>query len=321
MTCKFSKVLVTGGAGFIGSHIVDKLLSEGLEVTVVDNLSAGQPENFYHNSGKENFRFVEGDIRDTALVKGLVKDVEAVFHEAALISVVSSVKDPLTTHDVNVTGTLNLLKICVDSGVKRFVFASSASIYGEMETPLMREDMIPRPVSPYAVSKLAAENYAKLFYKIYGLETVCLRYFNVYGPRQKHSQYSGVIPIFIERALSNEPPIVYGDGKQTRDFVNVQDVVDANLVASNSKNAVGQVFNIGTGKAISINQLAKIIFRLLGKEDLKPVHSDLRPGETKLGSCADISKTKINLGYEPKITLEEGLLRLSEWYKNHMKQL
>jgi dTDP-glucose 4,6-dehydratase len=320
MTCKFSKVLVTGGAGFIGSHIVDKLLSEGLEVTVVDNLSAGQPENFDHNSGKENFRFVEGDIRDTALVKGLVKDVEAVFHEAALISVVSSVKDPLTTHDVNVTGTLNLLKICADSGVKRFVFASSASIYGEMETPLMREDMIPRPVSPYGVSKLAAENYAKLFYKIYGLETVCLRYFNVYGPRQKHSQYSGVIPLFIERALSNEPPIIYGDGKQTRDFVYVQDVVGANLLALSGKNAVGQVLNIGTGKAISVNQLAKIILRLYGKEDLQPVHSDRRPGETKLGSCADTSKAKIDLGYEPKISLEEGLTRLCEWYKNHVKQ-
>jgi nucleoside-diphosphate-sugar epimerase len=320
MTCRFSKVLVTGGAGFIGSHIVDRLLSEGLEVTVLDNLSAGQQENFGHNNGKKSFHFVEGDIRNTTLVKGLTRDAEAVFHEAALISPVSSVKDPLTTHDVNVTGTLNLLKACLDSGVKRFVFASSAAIYGQTETSLMREDMIPRPVSPYGVSKLAAEEYTKLFFKTYGLETVSLRYFNVYGPRQKHSQYSGVIPIFMERALSNQPPIVYGDGRQTRDFVNIHDVVDANLVALNSKNAVGQFFNIGTGKAVSINQLAETIFRLLRKEDLKPVHSDPRLGETKQGSCADTNKTKNDLRYEPRISLEEGLLELSEWYENRLKQ-
>ena len=311
---------MTGGAGFIGSHIVDELLGEGLEVTVVDNLSAGQPENFEHNSCKKNFCFVEGDIRDTALVKGLVKDVEAVFHEAALIGLVSSFKDPLATHGVNVTGTLNLLKICADSGVKRFVFASSASIYGEIDTTLMREDMIPRPVSPYAVSKLVAETYAKLFYKLYGLETVSLRYFNVYGPRQRHSQYSGVIPLFIERALRNEPPIIFGDGEQTRDFVNVQDVVSANLLALNGKNAVGQVFNIGTGKAASVNQLAESILRLLGREGLQPVHSEPRRGETKLGSCADISKAKVDLGYEPTITLDEGLVSLAEFYQNHAKQ-
>jgi len=285
----------------------------------VDNLSSGKSENLVHNKDKEKFRFVKADIRDTDLVKGLVKDVDAVFHEAALISVVSSLKDPLSTHDVNVTGTLNLLKACVDSDVKRFIFASSASIYGETKTPLMQEDMIPRPISPYAVSKLAAENYAKLFYKVYRLETVCLRYFNVYGPRQRHSHYSGVIPIFVERLLSNQPPIIYGDGEQKRDFVNVQDVVDANMLALRSKNAVGQVLNIGTGKATSVNQLAKIVLRIFGKKDLKPVHTDPRAGETKHGSYATISKARRVLGYDPKISLKEGITKLTEWYKNPMK--
>jgi len=319
MSHKLSKALVSGGAGFIGSHIVDKLLDEGFEVTVVDDLSSGQLENFVHIKEGENFRFVKGDIRDTNLIKGLVKDIDVVFHEAALISVVYSLKDPLTTHDVNVTGTLNLLKACVDSGVKRFIFASSASIYGETKTLPMKEDMIPTPISPYAASKLAAENYAKLLYKIYGLETVCLRYFNVYGPRQKHSHYSGVIPIFIERLLSNQPPSINGDGEQKRDFVNVQDVVHANMLALKSKNAVGQLFNIGTGKATSINQLAKIVLQIFGKEDLQPVHTDPRPGETKEGSYADISKARTVLGYDPKISLEEGITKLTEWYKNLMK--
>jgi len=319
MSHRVSKILVTGAGGFIGSHIVDRLLSEGFEVAAVDNLSSGKSENLVDNEGKENFRFIEGDIRDTDLVKGLIKDIDAVFHEAALISVVSSFEDPLTTHDINVTGTLNLLKTCLDSNVKRFVFASSASIYGKTKTLPMKENMIPRPLSPYAVSKLAAENYVKLFYKVYGLETACLRYFNVYGPRQRHSHYSGVIPIFIERVLSNQPPIIYGDGEQKRDFVNVQDVVEANILALRTKNAVGRVLNIGTGKATSVNQLAKIVLRTFGKKDLKPVHTDPRLGETKHGSYADISKAKIVLGYDPKISLGEGITKLTERYKNVMK--
>jgi len=315
MSHKFSKALVTGGAGFIGSHIADKLLSDGFEVTVVDNLSSGQLTNITHNEDGENFHLIKGDIRDLDLARRIVKDVDIVFHEAALISVVLSFKDPLTTHDVNVKGTLNLLKTCLDSDVKRFILASSASIYGETKTLPMKENMIPSPISPYAVSKLTAENYAKLFYRVYGLETVSLRYFNVYGPRQRHSQYSGVIPIFIKRLLSNEPPIIYGNGEQKRDFVNVQDVVDANMLASKSKNAVGQVFNIGTGKATSVNQLAKIVLRIFGKKDLQPVHADPRSGDTTEGSCADISEARRVLGYDPKISLEEGIIPLVEWYK------
>jgi len=312
----YSKALVTGGAGFIGSHIVDRLLIHGLEVTVVDNLSTGQLKNIVYNENQQNFHSIKGDIRDLDLIRRIVKEVDIVFHEAALISVVSSFKDPLTTHDVNVTGTLNLLKTCLNSGVKRFIFASSASIYGETETLPMKENMVPGPISPYAVSKLAAEYYAKLFYKVYGLETVCLRYFNVYGPRQRYGHYSGVIPIFINRLLSNEPPIIYGNGEQKRDFVNVQDIVDANMLALRSKNAVGHVFNIGTGKATSVNQLAKIVLQIFGKKDLQPVHTDPRPGDTKEGSYADISKARRVLGYDPKISLEDGIIKLVEWYRN-----
>jgi len=316
VTHVYSKALVTGGAGFIGSHIVDRLLIDGLEVTVVDNLSTGQLKNIVYNENQQNFHSIKGDIRDLDLIRRIVKEVDIVFHEAALISVVSSFKDPLTTHDVNVTGTLNLLKTCLNSGVKRFIFASSASIYGETETLPMKENMVPGPISPYAVSKLAAEYYAKLFYKVYGLETVCLRYFNVYGPRQRYGHYSGVIPIFVNRLLSNEPPIIYGNGEQKRDFVNVQDIVDANMLALRSKNAVGHVFNIGTGKATSVNQLAKIVLQIFGKKDLQPVHTDPRPGDTKEGSYADISKARRVLGYDPKISLEDGIIKLVEWYRN-----
>lgn len=314
MSHKFSKALVTGGAGFIGSHIADRLLSDGFEVTVVDNLSAGQLKNIARNEDRENFHFIKGDIRDLGLDRGIVADVDAVFHEAALVNVVSSFNNILNTHDVNVTGTLNLLKACLDSDVKRFIFASSAATYGETKILPMREDMISRPLSPYAVSKLAAESYAKLFYKAYGLETVSLRYFNVYGPRQRYGPYSVVIPTFINRVLNDQPPIIHGNGEQTRDFVSVQDVVDANMVALRSKNAVGQVFNVGTGKATSVNQLAKIVLKILGKTSLKPVHTDPRTGDTSKGSYADMSRARRVLGFDPKVSLEEGITKLVEWY-------
>jgi len=316
MPHKYSNILVTGGAGFIGSHIVDRLLSNGFEVTVIDNLNTGQPKNLAHNEDRENFHFIKGDIRDLDLVRGIVKEIDAVFHEAALVNVVSSFNNPLNTHDVNVTGTLNLLKTCLDSDVKRFIFASSAAIYGETKILPMRENMIARPLSPYAVSKLAAENYAKLFYKAYGLETVSLRYFNVYGPRQRYGPYSVVIPTFINRVLNDQPPIIHGNGEQTRDFVSVQDVVDANMVALRSKNAVGQVFNVGTGKAASVNQLAKTVLKILEKTNLKPVHTEPRLGDTSTGSCADISRARKVLGFNPRVSLEEGLTKLVEWYKH-----
>lgn len=315
MSRKKYNVLVTGGAGFIGSHIVDRLLNDGFEVTVIDNLSSGRLENLDYND-RQNFHFIKGDIRNFDLIKKAVESIDAVFHQAALVSVVSSFNNPIATHDVNVTGTLNLLKACLDSDVKRFILASSAAIYGETKFLPMKENMTPRPLSPYAVSKLVAESYAKLFYKAYGLETVSLRYFNVYGPRQRYGPYSVVIPNFINRVLNDQPPIIHGDGEQTRDFVSVQDVVDANMVASRSKNAVGQVFNVGTGKAASLNQLAKTVLKILEKTNLKPVHTEPRLGDTSTGSCADISRARKVLGFNPRVSLEEGLTKLVEWYKH-----
>jgi len=239
----YSKVLVTGGAGFIGSHLVDRLLAEGFEVAVLDDFSAGRMENISCHKDLREFRLVRGDVRDVGLVEKVVEDVDVVFHEAALVDVALSVENPVLFNEVNVVGTLNLLKACVDSGVKRFVFASSAAVYGDSRPAEKREDMLPEPISPYGVSKLAAESYVQVFNELYGLETVCLRCFNVYGSRQGlASSYSGVITAFISRLLKGEPPVIHGDGKQTRDFVHVDDVVSANMLALQSKNGVGWSF-------------------------------------------------------------------------------
>jgi dTDP-glucose 4,6-dehydratase len=316
-----SKVLVTGGAGFIGSHLVDRLLSEGLEVTVIDNLDTGRLENIAHHQDREEFHFVKGDIRDFNLVKEIMKDKDAIFHEAALASVILSVENPILTNDINVSGTLNLLKASVDHHVKRFIFASSAAIYGETPSPQKREDMTPNPTSPYGASKLAAENYVKLFHKVYGLETVSLRYFNVYGPRQRFDiqcAYGGAITIFTNRLLKNMPPIIYGDGEQTRDFIYIQDVVEANILALNSKKAAGESFNIGTGKNISVNQVAEILKEIMNRKDLKNVHANPRPTDIRHG-YADVSKAKRMLGFHPKVPLKEGLIKLVNWYTKQNK--
>jgi len=310
------KVLVTGGAGFIGSHIVDSLLAKDFEVTVLDNLSSGKMKNIEQHLNRENLHFIKGDIRDDDAVKQATKDIDAVFHEAALVGVTRSVDNPLLTNEVNVTGTLNLLKASLEVGVKRFIYASSASVYGETEALPKKETLPTRPISPYATSKLAAENYCKALYKVHGLETVSLRYFNVYGPRQTHGLYSGVIAIFINRLLNDEPPIIHGDGTQTRDFTDVQDAVQASLLSLRCKNAVGEEFNVATGKQTTINQLAQTLLNLTGKTCLQPIYADPRQGDIKY-SYADISKAKRILGYEPKITLKEGLKTIVEWYKKH----
>jgi len=312
----YSKVLVTGGAGFIGSHLVDRLLKNGFEVHVIDDLSTGKLNNVTYHQGKENFQFIKGDIRDFNLIKKTVTDIDAVFHEAALVSVPRSVENPVLTNEVNVTGTLNLLKACADLDVKRFIHASSSSVYGETEVLPKREDLNPQPISPYAVSKLAAESYARAFYEVYGLETVCLRYFNVYGPRQAYGPYSGVIIIFINQLLSDQPPTIFGGGEQTRDFTNVQDTVEGNMLALKRKSAVGQVFNIATGVATTINQLAEMLREIMGKTDLKAVYKGPRPGDIR-HSYADISKAKRILGYEPKTSLREGLTQLVKWRSKH----
>ena len=321
MTRRYSKMLVTGGAGFIGSHLVDHLLKKNMEVTVVDNLSFGNIENIRHHRNREGFHFVKGDIRDVRLVKRLVKGVEVVFHEAALASILLSVQDPIFANDVNVTGTLNLLKAAADCGVRRFVFASSAAVYAETSPLEKREEGPLDPKSPYGVSKLAGENYAKAFYELYGLETVSLRYFNVYGPRQRvdlNGQYGSVITIFLNRLLRNMSPRVFGDGEQTRDFVYVKDVVQANMLAMTSKSAVGDCFNVGTGTRISINHVAQALKDAINKKDIKNVHTDPIPGEVKHG-CADISKARRILNYAPSVSFDEGLKDLVDWYTSNLQ--
>jgi UDP-glucose 4-epimerase len=313
---KYHKILVTGGAGFIGSHIVDKLMEDDFDVTVIDDLHTGSLANISHNRRKKNFHFAEGDVRDINLVRKTLKDIDVVFHEAALANVALSVKDPITTNQVNVEGTLNLLKASSDLNVQRFIFASSAAVYGTTSSPQKRENDSLNPTSPYGVSKLAAENYVRVFHRLYGLKTVCLRYFNVYGPRQRvdvQGNYGGAISIFINRILNDMPPIIQGDGQQTRDFVYVNDVVEANMLAMRSENAAGEAFNIGTGKNISIRQLAHILKHVMSKENLEDVYTEPRPTDIKHG-YADISKAKAILSYEPQFSIEKGLTELVNWY-------
>ncbi len=311
---RFSSVLVAGGAGFIGSHIVDRLLNQDIEVTVLDNLFTGRLENIKLCRGKRKFHFVRGDVRSFDLVKRVVKDVDAVFNEAAVVSVPRSLENPILANEVNVGGTLNLLKACLDSGVKRFVQASSASVYGNTERLPVDENSGPNPVSPYAVAELAAENYAKVFYLRYGLETVCLRYFNVYGPRQIFSAYSGATTVFLTQLSRDQQPVIFGDGNQTRDFVYVEDVVEANMLALNTEKAVGEVFNIATGSPHTVNELVWNIQEKLGKQHLKPIHDRPRQGDIR-NSHACIKKAEKMLGYKPEFSLEKGIAKLVEWYQ------
>jgi len=316
MARDYSRILVTGGAGFIGSHLVDRLLNEGFEVTVVDNLDTGRLENLAQHHGRKEFHFIKGDIRDFDLINEMMRDVDVVFHEAALASVTLSVENPIVTNHINVAGTLNVLKASSDFNVKRFIYASSAAIYEVSSSPKKKEDMILNPTSPYGVSKLAAENYVKIFHEIYGLETVSLRYFNVYGPRQSfniQSAYGGVVTLFMNRLLRNMPLTIYGDGEQTRDFVYIQDVVEANMLTLNSKNAVGEAFNIGTGTRVSVNHVAEILKEITNRKKLKSIYADPRPNDIKHG-YADISKAKRILGYNPEFPIEKGLTEPVKWY-------
>ncbi len=306
------KLVITGGAGFIGSNIAEELLrEEENEVIIVDNLSTGKMANLRKFDQSTNINFVRGSITDLNLLEGVFKGVDYVFHQAAIPSVPRSVKDPIASNNANVNGTLNVLVAARDCGVKKVVYASSSSVYGDTPELPKRERMTPNPLSPYAVTKLLGEYYCNVFNDIYGLKTVSLRYFNVYGPRQDpYSDYAAVIPKFINLVSENKPPVIYGDGEQTRDFTFVKDVVSANILAAKS-NAKG-VYNIANGNRISINELANMIMALIGN-DLTPIHDDSREGDVK-HSLADISEAKKNLGYEPGYSLEEGLRGTVEWF-------
>ncbi len=308
----FSRVLVAGGAGFIGSHIVDRLLKKEVEVVVLDNLYTGKIENLGSHKANRKFHFIEGDVRNYGTVKSAVKDADAVFNEAAVVGIPRSIEDPILANEVNVGGTLNLLKACLDSGVRRYVQASSASIYGDTKRLPIEESLAPNPVSPYAVAELASENYAVVFHKACGLETVCLRYFNVYGPRQTSSVYSGVIPIFMDRLMRDERPVVFGDGRQTRDFVYVEDVVEANMLALTTEKAAGEVFNIATGQPSSMNELLRRLQEKIGKQ-LRPIHKGSRVADIR-HSYACIEKARRILGYEPEYDLEKGITKLTRWF-------
>jgi len=304
-----NKVIVTGGAGFIGSHLVQELLKHGHQVIILDNLSTGRLSNIEFLLDDKNVAFVQGSLNNLPLLRRLFSGTDFVFHQAAVPSVPRSIKDPRTSHHANATGTLNVLLAARDNGVKKVVFASSSSVYGDTPTLPKVEDMAPNPQSPYAVTKLAAENYCRVFERVYGLKTVCLRYFNVYGPRQDPgSLYAAVIPLFINSALDGKSPVIFGDGEQTRDFTYVKDVVTANIMAAESP-ATG-IFNIGTGSRVTINQLAKLIIKIVGDSKIKVVHRKVRPGDI-LHSLADISRAG-SFGYRPRYTLEEGLREVVE---------
>jgi nucleoside-diphosphate-sugar epimerase len=303
------KVLVTGGAGFIGSHLVDELIKEECEVSVLDNFSTGKFENIEENLTQAKLRLVEGDIRETQKVQNAIGDSEAVFHLAAITSVPYSVTHPDVTRDVNVNGTLNLLKASLNSGVEHFVFISSCAVYGEAEHLPISEEEPTKPLSPYAESKLEAEHHCKEFYTKRGLKTTILRPFNVYGPGMRSDQYGGVIAKFIERLQRAKPPIIYGDGTQTRDFVHVHDVVGAMKMVIGNEKAAGQTFNVATGAPTTISQLAQLLTELVGGEKIKPQYQAARQGDLK-HSYASIQKARDKLRFKPKMALKQGLLNL-----------
>ena len=310
------KALVTGGAGFIGSHITEALCRRGASVVVLDNLTLGNTENLAWKQPGDQIDFVEGDIRDTALLAKIMPGVEWVFHQGALPSVPRSVAAPQESNDHNLQGTLNMLLAARDAGVKRFMFASSSSIYGNSDAPSKVETLPPAPLSPYALQKYGGERYTQLFHQLYGLETVALRYFNIFGPRQAfNSPYSGVIAKFCTLMLQGKAPVIFGDGSQGRDFTYVDNAVSANLLAAEApaEKAAGKVFNVATGRSIGLLKLVEDLNALTGQQ-LKPEFHPPRKGDI-LNSLADITAARTALGYDVKVTWEEGLARTLDFYR------
>ena len=308
------RYLVTGGAGFIGSNTVDELVRRGHGVVVVDDLSAGKEENLAESRGK--ITFIKGSITDLDTVQRATQQADYVIHLAARTSVPRSVKDPLETNRINIEGTLNVLLAARDNKVRRVVIAASSSAYGETPTLPKKETMQPVPISPYGVTKYVAELYAFVFGRCYGLETVCLRYFNIFGPRQDpDSPYSGVLSRFATAFLDGGQPVVFGDGEQTRDFTYVENAVQANLLACEAPDVAGQTFNVGTGARISLNRTLELLRNISGKH-LQARYDPPREGDIR-DSQADISLAKQSLGYDPSVEFEEGLQKTFDWYREH----
>ena len=303
------KILVTGGAGFIGSNIVPRLIEKGHSVTVLDNLSSGKLENLRTVRNSPNFQFIQGDVQNKTTLHKALCMVDAVVHLAALIDIPASVTSPLKTHEVNATGTLNTLEAAIkENTVKRFVFASSTAVYGNSAALPIMESTPPTPISPYAASKVAGEAYCNAFTRCYGLSTVILRFFNVYGPRNEKNPYSGVITKFLDQALNGEVLTIYGDGKQTRDFIHVNDIVDAIVLALEAKGMDGEIFNVCTGSPTSISELVEALHGVV-KQDLRVNHASPRTGEIKF-SYGDPSKATEKLKFTAKVSLHEGLTLL-----------
>jgi nucleoside-diphosphate-sugar epimerase len=309
-----SKVLVTGGAGFIGSNLADELIEQGARVTIIDNLSTGSRDNLEEISGP--FEFIEGDINDDEAVLKAIEGVEIIFHEAALPSVPRSVENPAETHRACVDGTFNLLVKAKETGVRRFIYAASSSAYGDQPILPKVETMQPDPLSPYAVAKLAGELYCRAFNNVYGLETMALRYFNVFGPRQNPSStYSGVISRFIDALMKGTTPVIYGDGEQSRDFTYVANVVDANIRAAQAATGLGRTLNVANGEKVSLNQLLEVLKKITGNPDVTAEYLRERTGDVK-HSQADNALAVELLGYQEIIGLEEGLTNTINWWKN-----
>ena len=309
------KFLVTGGAGFIGSNICRKLVSQGCFVRVIDNLLTGKKSNLADII--DGIEFIQADMGDEKIARRAAKNIDIVLHEGALPSVPRSVDDPAATHKHCVDATFTLLMAARDAGVKRFVYASSSAAYGDTPTLPKVESMLPEPLSPYAVAKLVGEYYCSVFYKVFGLQTISLRYFNVFGPYQDPtSQYAAAIPAFVTAILKNQPPTIFGDGEQSRDFTYVDNIVEANLLAARAKHAAGQVLNIACGQVVTVNEIIGMINELTGR-NVKPVYADPRPGDVK-HSLADITLAKKLIGFKPIVPFKQGLELALTWYRDNL---